>query len=252
MPKIIAGYKEKARRRIIEAGFAVMSKKGLCDMTMDDISAYLGVSKGALYLYFKTKDDLVLEIIRTIHDDVVETAKVAFPSSTPLEAWTVMLDHHLTNESFGNSLYLEAIATATRNETIKESLSQKMMIWIESASRTIANQQSQGLVQQDTNPRTLAFAIVSIFLGFQNLAVAGVDRQEIRERWMALLHALSMNAHEQISPARVTMCPMVMEILMTEPESGEPVKIPECPADCQNFSKCKKRVNELAPLHNRK
>ena len=167
-----------------------MNEKGYCAMTMNDIAARLGVSKGTLYNYFETKDDLVIEIIKTIHEDVVKTAKEAFPESSPHKIWTLLTDRYMTKESSNNSLYIEATAMATRKKIIRESLSKNMIIWIDIATQNIIDQQNRGLIRPELDARTLAIEIVSIFLGFQNLAVAGIDQKEIHDHWMAMLNTL--------------------------------------------------------------
>jgi AcrR family transcriptional regulator len=49
---------------IIEAALAVFSEKGFAAARLDDIAARAGVSKGALYLYFETKQDLFRAVVR--------------------------------------------------------------------------------------------------------------------------------------------------------------------------------------------
>ena len=48
--------------RIIEAAVKVFAEQGIGKARMDDIAQETGVSKGTLYLYFKSKD----AIIRTV------------------------------------------------------------------------------------------------------------------------------------------------------------------------------------------
>ena len=62
MPKVVPEYKEEAKTKIIEAARTVFAKKGYHDATMDDVAKEVGVSKGALYSYFKSKEDLLKEI----------------------------------------------------------------------------------------------------------------------------------------------------------------------------------------------
>jgi TetR/AcrR family transcriptional regulator len=54
--------REKLERReaILDAAARVFSDKGLLAATMDEIAAEAELSKGALYLYFKNKDELYL------------------------------------------------------------------------------------------------------------------------------------------------------------------------------------------------
>lgn len=59
MPKVVPEYKEQARARIVEAAAAVFRRKGLPAGTMDEVAREIGVSKGALYLYFPTKTRLL-------------------------------------------------------------------------------------------------------------------------------------------------------------------------------------------------
>ena len=60
------GIKEETREKIIAAGQDAMSRKGYCATTMADIAAQTGVTRSALYLYFKNKDALDVEIVKTI------------------------------------------------------------------------------------------------------------------------------------------------------------------------------------------
>jgi AcrR family transcriptional regulator len=51
----------------VEAARVVFAKKGYHDATMDDVAKEVGVSKGALYSYFKSKEDLLKEITTLSH-----------------------------------------------------------------------------------------------------------------------------------------------------------------------------------------
>jgi TetR/AcrR family fatty acid metabolism transcriptional regulator len=46
------------RAQIIEAAMVCFTRKGYVNTTMDDIVAESGLSKGAIYWYFKSKDDI--------------------------------------------------------------------------------------------------------------------------------------------------------------------------------------------------
>src|SRR2546430_5147449 len=65
MPKVVPEYKEEAKSRILDAANRVFAEKGYHEATMDDIGKRLGVSKGAIYLYFSSKEDLFEAMVRT-------------------------------------------------------------------------------------------------------------------------------------------------------------------------------------------
>lgn len=57
---------EERTDQILDAASEVFVEKGFQKARMDDIAEKSGLSKGALYWYFKSKDDIILEIFERI------------------------------------------------------------------------------------------------------------------------------------------------------------------------------------------
>jgi len=57
---------EERKDQIMNAAEEVFSQKGFSDARMDDIAEETGLSKGTLYLYYKSKDDLIIAILDRI------------------------------------------------------------------------------------------------------------------------------------------------------------------------------------------
>jgi AcrR family transcriptional regulator len=57
------------RAQIIQAAMACFTRKGYNNTTMDDVAVESGLSKGALYWYFKSKDDLFKSAILSFFED---------------------------------------------------------------------------------------------------------------------------------------------------------------------------------------
>lgn len=60
MPKRDDAYMTEQRDRIAEAALEVMLEKGAYETSVRDICEAAGVSRGALYIHFPTRDDIVL------------------------------------------------------------------------------------------------------------------------------------------------------------------------------------------------
>jgi AcrR family transcriptional regulator len=60
MPKIVD--KETRRLEIVEAATRVFAARGYHATRMEDVSTELGISKGLLYAYFETKEDLFMQV----------------------------------------------------------------------------------------------------------------------------------------------------------------------------------------------
>lgn len=56
--------REKRRERIVTAAREAFSRKGYSDITVALITSEVGIAKGTFYLYFRSKEDLFLEVIR--------------------------------------------------------------------------------------------------------------------------------------------------------------------------------------------
>lgn len=186
MPKVLPEYKEEAKKRIIEASVKVMSEKGYSQTTMEDIAAYLGVSKGALYLYFKSKDDIIVESAKKMQSHLLQLRMMqmtASPTKDPLDVWIKILDNFMPFDSRINTLYFELVAITQRDPEINKLSAKNLEKEIEMIEHEIALQQQMKLVRTDADPRTIAVALISFFSGLRLMNILGLDRDEIRKRW---------------------------------------------------------------------
>lgn len=58
--------KEDRPQEITEAAFAAFAEKGFTATRVEEVARRAGVSKGLLYLYFKTKEELFKAVIRSV------------------------------------------------------------------------------------------------------------------------------------------------------------------------------------------
>lgn len=55
----------ETKRKLITAGLELIKEKGFDAINVEDITKKAGVAKGTFYIYFKHKEDIVMEISRT-------------------------------------------------------------------------------------------------------------------------------------------------------------------------------------------
>lgn len=63
MPKITEAARAARRQDLVDAGWRVIARTGWRDLTVDDVCAEAGTSKGAFYGYFNRKQDLLLALL---------------------------------------------------------------------------------------------------------------------------------------------------------------------------------------------
>jgi AcrR family transcriptional regulator len=66
MPKVSDAHRASRREQIIAAALTCFARKGFQRTSMADIVAESGLSPGAIYLHFESKQQIVLEAARTV------------------------------------------------------------------------------------------------------------------------------------------------------------------------------------------
>jgi len=88
--------KEQRREDILDAAQRVFFEKGLAAATMDDIAETAELSKGTLYIYYKSKEDLYLTVMmrgmQLLYDAF---SQVADSVSTPVKMLTGLFEAYL-------------------------------------------------------------------------------------------------------------------------------------------------------------
>lgn len=66
-------YVDERRLKILNAAKQVFSLFGYKGTTVEHIAKTAGISKGAIYLFFETKEDILKAIIHNVNDDLAQT-----------------------------------------------------------------------------------------------------------------------------------------------------------------------------------
>lgn len=62
----------ETKRKLISAGLELIKEKGFAAINVEDITKKAGVAKGTFYVYFKRKEDIVMEISRTPFGEIAD------------------------------------------------------------------------------------------------------------------------------------------------------------------------------------
>ena len=71
--------------RILKAAGSLYSNHGCEGTTLEDILTSSGITKGAFYHYFKSKDDLCIALLDKVIDEYQQLADSIDPAATPFE-----------------------------------------------------------------------------------------------------------------------------------------------------------------------
>src|SRR5207245_2022892 len=196
MPKVVPEYKEEAKSRILDAANRVFAEKGYHEATMDDIAKRLGVSKGAIYLYFSSKEDLFEAMVKTAPQAFKEILYSSFgDEADPVQSATQFFDKMLKLSASNPGLSFEILSEASRNPTLKRILKQNHAEYEEVLTSFLAEGQKRRFVGDSLDIRPLANALIALWNGLETLLVSGLTIEEARNAWLEALKAIFMNQH---------------------------------------------------------
>jgi AcrR family transcriptional regulator len=119
---------QERRNQIIAAAIAVFTRLGFHEARIDDIAKEAKLSKGALYWYFKSKDDIIAAIMdRFIDREMVEledALKLQAPVSEKLMKLNGMIVDEMESMLDLMPILYEFYAAATRRKDIRKALVQ--------------------------------------------------------------------------------------------------------------------------------
>jgi len=198
MPKVIPEYKEVAKDRIIKAAFNTFTKKGYHDSTMDDIAKEVGVSKGALYQYFKNKKEILNEIVLSYHTMFREVLRISFEkqnSSTIAEEGSEAL---LKKYRKHHEMFFEIIAIAAHDEEIKKSLRNEYEKDIKLIEEHFLKQEKNGKISPKIDANTLAQLYIAVYVGMSMKVNMGDDSVEIHRVWSKAIADMMSSSTQKI------------------------------------------------------
>jgi AcrR family transcriptional regulator len=188
MPRVVPEYKEKAKGRIIEAALKIFSEKGYHSATMDDIAELLGVSKGALYQYFKSKEDLYKAILETRFRNMTEmlpsTMKAGFEDTCQ-----AFFDN-LTKDISSLGLGFEIISEASRNPALAKVERQSYLETTKAIEECLQQSWNGASPETDVNFHLLAKGLIALFDGLMIYLAVGIERSEVRKIFGEFLSTL--------------------------------------------------------------
>jgi AcrR family transcriptional regulator len=74
-----------ARERLLESAKRLFSQRGYYATSVEDIVASAGLSKGAFYFYFKSKEELFKSLVEEMHLNIVKRLENFLERELPLE-----------------------------------------------------------------------------------------------------------------------------------------------------------------------
>ena len=194
MPKISEAKRETRRQEILDAALRCFSRDGFHNTTTADIVRESGVSQGTLYLYFATKEDIVVALADERHQGEAMINALAQGEQDPIRGLLALIELYGEGLTDPRRIAMQRVGIqgwgeALRNERIRKSAVEGLTTVREAIARLIERGQHTGQIRAEANAEAVARTLVATFQGLV-LQVAWGETVDLRACGQVVLDML--------------------------------------------------------------
>ena len=170
--------REARRAEIVSAATAAFAERGIAHTAVSDIVKAAGVAQGTFYLYFKSKDDVVVAVAERIGDVMVDGIErvVAVPDRSAVDKFFALLDQLSDSTSDPDSSELIEIMHREGNRALHDRLAEQLTPRFVSIIERIID---QGLAEGVFAVPDTGAAAWFVLGGLQSAELSGVPLTEM-------------------------------------------------------------------------
>ncbi|MDQ3852916.1 MAG: TetR/AcrR family transcriptional regulator [Thermoproteota archaeon] len=191
-PKVTTQYKSEVRERIIESALECFAKTGFDKTKMDDIANVSDVSKGTLYLYFKSKEDLFYGICESSLKKVKEQLNGMLITKENLVSDAQRFYDYFQKgvNPYHNIVLLEMSIESTRNLRLRKVLMQYRVNRHQVISEFIGLQMKKSIARKDIDKDAIASGLIGLYEGLIINKVMGAQDSSNKKAWSDTIRAI--------------------------------------------------------------
>lgn len=168
---------ERTRNAILDAAAAVFDERGFNGASLSDILAKAGVTKGALYFHFTSKEELA----RAIMEEQFATNLEFVDFDNPGLQTVIDMSHALAYNMREN-VRVRASARLVIESNFANPEPEAYHRWISSVTSLLVAAHERGDLRKELVPADVANWVSAVFLGIQTQSEVLAGRGDIHER----------------------------------------------------------------------
>ena len=192
-PKVTSEYKTDIRERIVRSAIECFSKNGFDRSRMDDIAQRADLSKGTVYLYFKSKEDLFyaicennLKVIKEQLSKIFATTKENLLSDA--EQFYDNLQKLESRES--EKVFFEIVAESSRNPKLQKILYEQRIKIFNVVKEYLDLQVQKRFFRKDVDTEAVASGLLALYDGLAVSKFLGISENLNKKAWAGTVRAI--------------------------------------------------------------
>ena len=184
-------YKAEVKEKIVQAAIESFAQTGFDRTKMEDIAKRLGLSKGTIYLYFKSKEDLFLAICEyNIQKGDEEDAGLFVRKENVVSDAEQIYDNIRRREQGNDRVMLEMVAESARNSKLRKAMYELHVKVHEHVMQGVRNKIEEGFLRKDVDAISLAIALVALYDGLAVNRMLGIGDAANKRAWVTMIRAM--------------------------------------------------------------
>lgn len=186
---------EETRRRILAEAADAFADRGYGSTSLNDLVRSTGLTKGAFYFHFASKEELALEVFRSKHEEwhgkvlaVLEEEERAIDQLVAvMRTVTELIEADPSARCVGR-----LADELSREPQLASIVSGQFEAWVELSTELLRRAQKEGDVRADLDPAEVSEVAVAGFIGLEH--VSGTRGLGDLPRWAARFTELLLDA----------------------------------------------------------
>ncbi|GAA1953932.1 ScbR family autoregulator-binding transcription factor [Agromyces allii] len=205
------------RDKIMFGAADVIRRVGYAAATLGEIGEAAGVTKGALYFHFASKEEIARALIEEQHSSTRAAAVEIIESGGPAVELMMRLCADLAVRLVDDPIVRAGITLTTDTSTLDTPLQDPYRDWMGTFEELASQAERAGETKTRVKPDALARFIIPAFTGVQLVSETFSERKDLLERvhemWQVLLAAI-------VAPDALDDWLAVAESVFTAPQSS--------------------------------
>lgn len=187
--------RDERKNQILNTAALVFARRGFSQARMDDIVHESGLSKGAIYWYFKSKDEIILALLQRFFDTEMEEIQAILARSD--EPVAARLSHYnrlmvASVEKIAAEgllpLFYEFYALATRQDSARQFICSYFELFHALAANLIRQGVEQGELDAAVEPELTATTLSALYEGIILMWTIDPDTVHLQAQFDSALH----------------------------------------------------------------
>jgi AcrR family transcriptional regulator len=173
MPKVSEAYLEARRAEILDAAWRCLARNGYHQTTMQDVCEESGLSYGAIYRYFASKEEIlhaIFDRIAEVSRSIVEDARSRREDPRNTLEWIGRVSFAYfdqPNYEFVTRSDIEIWPEIIRNDQLLEKFRDGIRFWHGVVTGLLSEAQARGELRPDIDPSVAAALDMCAFEGLR-------------------------------------------------------------------------------------